>query len=599
MRNRIKPLLVALALLAAIAAVYWPLLDADFLIHDDRTYVTANPHIKEGLTLDSIAWAATSLRASNWHPLTWLSHMLDWQLYGADPAGHHATNLILHAINALVLFALFNVMTGRLWPSAAVAALFALHPLHVESVAWIAERKDLLCALFALLSMLAYVSYARRGGAARYMLTALLLALSLMAKPMAVTLPLLYLLLDYWPLERLKRGLSRLLIEKAPLLLLSALSSAMTLIAQQRGGAMASTEAVAFPLRLANAAVSSMRYIFKMIWPSDLSIYYPHPNLLGGNPWSWWQIAGASLLLVTISWVVIRMVKMRYLAVGWLWYLGMLLPVLGLVQVGPQAMADRYTYLPLTGLFVMAVWGGAALLSRRLGPLLMIGLLVACGAASRAQAGHWRNSVTLFEHALEVNPGDPVIHNYLGTALQDAGRESEALEQFRAAAAAAPGYAKAQFNLGSALLARGELETAIERLGLAARLEPEPGALTNLGNALEAAGRAEEALAAYRSALRLDPDDAGANYNLGVALHRRGEPAAAIPYYRRALQAEPDHPQAHNNLGLALQATGALDEAIEHYREALRIDPGHVNARGNLEKALRQRRDQSTISSSP
>jgi len=269
-RNRIQLLLVVLALLAAIAAAYWPLLDADFLIHDDRTYVTANPHIKEGLTLESTAWAATSLRASNWHPLTWLSHMLDWTLYDADPAGHHATNVLLHAINALLLFALFKIMTGRLWPSAAVAALFALHPLHVESVAWIAERKDLLCGLFALLSTIAYVAYARRGGTARYLLTALLLALSLMAKPMAVTLPLLFLLLDHWPLERSDRGFSRLLLEKVPLLVLSALSSIITLIAQQGGGAIAS-EGVALPLRLANAAVSSVRYIFKMIWPVDLS----------------------------------------------------------------------------------------------------------------------------------------------------------------------------------------------------------------------------------------------------------------------------------------------------------------------------------------
>jgi len=597
-RNRIQLLLVVLALLAAIAAAYWPLLDADFLIHDDRTYVTANPHIKEGLTLESTAWAATSLRASNWHPLTWLSHMLDWTLYDADPAGHHATNVLLHAINALLLFALFKIMTGRLWPSAAVAALFALHPLHVESVAWIAERKDLLCGLFALLSTIAYVAYARRGGTASYLLTALLLALSLMAKPMAVTLPLLFLLLDHWPLERSDRGFSRLLLEKVPLLVLSALSSIITLIAQQGGGAIAS-EGVALPLRLANAAVSSVRYIFKMIWPVDLSIYYPHPDLLGGSPWSWWQVGGACLVLIAISWIVMRASKMRYLQAGWLWYLGMLVPVLGLVQVGPQAMADRYTYLPLIGLFVMVVWGGAALLPRRLGLLLLIVLLIACGVRSRAQVGHWRDSAALFEHALEVTPGHPVIHNYFGTALQEAGRDTDALEQFRAAALAAPGYARAQFNLGSALLSRGELESAVSHLALAARLEPRADTLTNLGNALEAAGRGPEALASYRSALQLDPDNAGANYNLGVALHRRGEPTEAIRYYRRVLQTDPDHPQAHNNLGLALQATGELDEAIAHYRLALSIDPDHANARGNLEKALRQRRDQSTISNSP
>jgi Flp pilus assembly protein TadD len=599
-RNRIQLLLVVLALVAAIAAVYWQLLDADFLIHDDRTYVTANPHIQEGLTLESVSWAATSMRASNWHPLTWISHMLDWMLYGADPAGHHATNVLLHAINALLLFALFKIMTGRLWLSAAVAALFALHPLHVESVAWIAERKDLLSGLFALLATIGYVEFARRGGSARYLLTALLLALSLMAKPMVVTLPLLFLLLDYWPLERSGRGLTRLLLEKLPLLALSALSSAMTLMAQQRGGAMASTDAVALPLRLANAALSSVRYIFKMVWPADLSIYYPHPNLLGGRPWEWWQVGGACLLLVAISWVVMRITKLRYLAVGWLWYLGMLVPVLGLVQVGPQAMADRYTYLPLTGLFVMVVWGGARIISPRPGLLLLIVLLVVCGARSWTQVRHWRDSISLFEHALEVTPGHPVIHNYLGTALREAGRDGEALEQFRAALLAAPGYAGAHYNLGSALLSRGDLEPAVGHLQLAVRLEPQNAdALTNLGNALEAAGRGEEALAGYRSALQIDPAHAGANYNLGVALHRRGETAEAIRHYRRALQIEPDHVRAHNNLGLALQATGELDEAIEHYRQALRIDPGHANARGNLEAALRQRQDQSMISNSP
>jgi tetratricopeptide (TPR) repeat protein len=525
--------------------------------------------------------------------------MLDWTLYGGDPAGHHATNILLHAVNTLLTFLLFNVMTARLWPSAAVAALFALHPLHVESVAWVAERKDLLCALFALLATLAYVAYARRGGTLRYLLTALLLALSLAAKPMAVTLPLLFLLLDYWPLER-RRSLRLLLLEKLPLALLSALSSIMTLIAQQKGGAVASTDAVAFPLRLANAAISCIRYILKTIWPAELSVFYPHPDLLGGSPWEWWQVGGACLLLAAVFLLVSRARSMKYLTVGWLWYLGMLVPVLGLVQVGPQAMADRYSYLPLTGLFLMVVRGCKEILPRRLGALLMIVLLIACGARSWVQLKHWRNSVVLFEHALEVTPGHPVIHNYLGTALERAGRHAEALEQYRSALLAAPGYAGASYNLGSGLLARGDAEQAIGHLRLAVGLDPRRAdALTNLGNALAATGRLDEALSSYRAALEVDPSHVGANYNLGVALQRKGDPAAAIPHYRRMLRTEPDHPQAHNNLGLALAATGALQEAIEHFRHAIRIDPGHARARGNLEKALRQRGNQSMNSSSP
>jgi Flp pilus assembly protein TadD len=582
--------LVVLALPAAILAVYGQATGFEFLIHDDHKYVTNNPNIRGGMSLESLRWALTAIRASNWHPLTWISHMIDWELYGADPAGHHATNILLHAVNAILIFVLFKVMTGRLWSSAVVSALFALHPLHVESVAWIAERKDLLSASFALLSALAYVAYARRGGGLRYLLTALLLALSLTAKPMAVTLPFVFLLLDFWPLERFRRGFTRLVLEKMPLLLLSALSCVITLVAQHRGGAVASIEAVTFPLRLANAVVSYVRYMVKTVWPTELSILYPHPYLLGGSPWRWWQVVGAFLVLAAASWLVLRATNRKYLAVGWLWFLGMLVPVLGLVQVGPQAMADRYTYLPLTGLFLMLVWSVAGALPRRPAALLALSVLFACAACSWGQAKHWKDSVSLFERALEASPGHPVIRNYLGTALDRAGRSTEAFEQFRLAVVAAPGYAKANFNLGSAFLKQRNFEMAVRHLRLAVMREPrQPDFLTNLGNALQGTGLLEEALASYRLALEADPAHAEANYNLGLMHHRRGELAEAMRHYHVTLRTKPDHAPAHNNLGLALQASGMLEEAIEHYRQALRIDPAHTKARNNLEAAQRQR----------
>jgi Flp pilus assembly protein TadD len=589
---RKNALLVVLLLLAAVAAVYGQTLGFDFLIHDDRKYVTDNPHVREGLTVEGIGWAFTSMRASNWHPLTWISHMKDCQLFGLEPAGHHFTNVLLHCLNALLLFGLLMRMTGRMWPSSIVAALFALHPLHVESVAWIAERKDLLSATFALLATFAYVAYARRGGAGRYLLVVLLMALGLMAKPMIVTLPFVFLLLDCWPLRRLERSFIRPLIEKLPLLLLSAISSIMTVIAQHRGGAVASMEAVAFPLRLANAVVSYARYIWKSVWPAGLTIHYPHPDLLGGEPWRWWQVGGACLLLIIVSVMIFRAKERRYLLVGWLWFLGMLVPVLGLVQVGPQAMADRYTYLPLIGLFLMVVWGGAEIVSRhrRAAAVVVIVVLAIFTALSFSQARHWCDSVALFEHALEITPGNPVVHNYLGVALQTADRSDEALEQYRAAVQAAPSYAAANYNLGNALFERGDLEAAVVHLGVAARLDASNAdALTNYGNALLATGRTEEAFDHYRRALDVDSAHAGANYNLGLALHRQGKLAEAIEHYRLTLRSDPDHLQAHNNLGLALQSLGRLDEAIAHYRRALSIDPNHANSKRNLERALLSR----------
>jgi hypothetical protein len=482
-----------------------------FVLFDDDHYVTANLHVKSGLTLESVSWAFTTTHSYNWHPVTWLSHMLDIELFGLEPAGHHLTNLLLHVLNALLLFGLLERTTRRLWPSAFVAALFALHPLHVESVAWISERKDVLSTFFGLLAICAYVDYARRGEIASYVLTALLLALGLMAKPMLVTLPLLFLLLDYWPLERIgrhregdvypRRPITRLILEKIPLLAISALSCAATLVAQQR--VMAIQEGLPIGLRLANAVVSYALYVWKAVWPSRLAAHYPHPNLPGGTPWTAWEVGGAALLLLGMTAWAIRASRQRYGIVGWLWYLGMLVPVIGLVQVGNQAMADRYTYLPLVGLFVIIAWGAAELISRwssrqillrRLATVCAVSMLVACIAATRSQVRYWRNSVSLLERALEVSPTNAQVHYDLGIVLGRRGRIDDAIEHYRDALRVAPGHFRAHNNLGIMLAKQGRFDEAVHHYREALRLEPRfTLARHNLSRALKAKRRRERA----------------------------------------------------------------------------------------------------------
>ena len=425
--GRFRSLALALLLVAATAALYGRVAGFDF-VWDDEQYVVGNPPVRAGLTSDGVVWAFTTAHASNWHPLTWLSHMLDVELYGMNPAGHHVTNLVLHALNALLLAGLLSTMTGRLWESVVLAALFAVHPLHVESVAWVAERKDLLSTFFGLLSAWTYVAYTRRGGPARYALTAVFLAMGLMAKPMLVTLPLVFLLLDYWPLERMRRGASLVCLpmEKVPLLALSAASSVVTMSVQRSGGAVSGSDVLPIGQRLANALVSYVRYVGKTLWPENLSALYPHPYLPGGQPWSAWQVVGAGLVLVAITVVVFRVARRPYARVGWLWFLGMLVPVIGLVQVGRQAMADRYTYLPLTGLFLIAVWGFADLSAglrwhrasvRRVSGLIAAAVLSAYAVAAWTQVGSWRDSITLFRRAVQTHPDNPSMHNNLAWIL--------------------------------------------------------------------------------------------------------------------------------------------------------------------------------------
>ena len=547
--RRTLPIAVLLALTTLLA--YWPVVQCGYLNLDDDLYVTANPAVWGGLTLAGARWAFTTTHAGFWHPLTWLSHMLDVELWGPGPTGPHATNLLLHVANVVLLLLLLVRSTGALWPSAAVAALFALHPLRVESVAWVAERKDLLCGLFALTTIWAYVRYAERPRPGRYALVALSLALGLMAKPMLVTLPLVLLLLDRWPL---RRGTSlRLVVEKIPLLGLAASAAVAHMLTAQRAGAIGHLARFPLEARLANALVSYARYLGKTVWPSGLAVFYPYPS-----EWPVWQVAGAAVLLMGVT--ILALVQMRrrpYLLVGWLWFLGMLFPVSGVVQAGSQAMADRFTYLPLIGLFATAAWGGQDLLARWpvRPPALAacaVALLLALGCSTWWQVGYWHDSTRLFTHALEVTSGNWLAHN----------------------------------NLGDALAREGKLEEATQHFAESVRLEPSnPDAHYNLGVVLHRQGRPAEAIEHYRDALRLAPNYPNAHNNLGVALLDGGEVEQAIDELQQAFLLRQDA-GTHFNLGLALATRGRTDEAIEHYREAVRLKPDFGAARQHLADAL-------------
>ena len=478
--------IACLFLTIATLTVYWQAGNHEFINYDDITYVTGNPHLQAGFSPEGIIWAFTSGYAGNWHPLTWISHILDIQLYGMDPGRHHLTNVLFHIGNTLLLFLVFRRMTGALWRSAFIAAIFALHPLHVESVAWIAERKDVLSTFFWMLTMGAYVWYVERRGFLRYLLVLLFFILGLMAKPMLVTLPFVLLLLDYWPLSRFQFGhqngsiviqrksvVIRLICEKIPLFALAAASCIVTLFAQQSGGAVCSFSAFPINIRIANALVSYVGYIVKMLWPHQLAVLYPHPGML-----PWIQVIGACLLLVFISMLAVMALK-RYpwLIVGWVWYIVTLVPVIGLVQVGSQAMADRYTYVPLIGIFIMIAFGVPELLSgwryRKIGLSTMaVACLLVLMATTWFQVRYWANSVTLFERALAVTENNYVLHSNLGVTLFSKGKVDEAIGHFHDAMRINPRYAKAHNNLGTALIHKGKVKKAIAHFREALRIRP-------------------------------------------------------------------------------------------------------------------------------
>jgi tetratricopeptide (TPR) repeat protein len=573
---------LALALLATLPYLVRGV-PATFVGIDDGSYIVNNPAVADGLTAAAVRWAFTTFHVANWHPLAWLSHLLDVTLFGLDARGHHATSILIHGLNTALLFLALLRLTGARWPSALAAALFGVHPLHVESVAWVAERKDVLAGLFFMLVLLAWERHVRRGAHAPTLLAvAALLALGLMAKPMLVTVPFVLLLLDLWPLGRLRLGSGRavrgpspaqVLVEKLPLLALVIASSIMTVIAQRAAGAVATLQSIGPGLRAANAVVSGAEYLAKTFWPAGLAVYYPYPY--AGIPWT--TIAGALALLAALTAAAWRLARERpYLAVGWCWFLGMLVPVIGFVQVGKQAMADRYTYLPLIGVFVAGAWLAASLVRLpRIGsaiPWLGAAAVAACLAASAVQVGYWTDSESLFRRAIAVTRDNPLAHNNLGASLHEQGRREEALQHFQQALRIRPDYVDALMNAGVVLLDLGRDAEAADMFRQSIRLVPRvPTARYYLGQALSAQGLHRDAEASFREALRLRTDYAEAAAYLGLSLAAQGRLAEADASFRAAVHLRPDLAEASYRLGVADAARGRDEAALREFSIALRM----------------------------
>lgn len=624
-RSPVRTLLLLCAALALlVGADYSRVVGNHFIDYDDPAYITANPHIRAGLTLDTAIWAFTTGHRSNWHPLTWLSHALDVTLFGLDPAGHHLVSLALHAANAVLLLLALFLMTGAPWRSAVVAALFALHPLHVESVAWAAERKDVLSTFFWMLTLVLYARHVARPAAATRWLTAVALGLGLLAKPMLVTLPFILLLLDFWPLRRFGGEAEaqgrrlvpppRLFREKLPLFVLVAASCIVTWVVQQRGGAVAALEAVPFGARLANASVAYVTYLVQTFWPSGLGVLYPY-----AAPLPAWKVIGSCAVLAAITIGVLKAARRApYLVTGWFWCIGALVPVIGLVQVGVQSHADRYTYVPLIGIFLMLAWGipdlSRAWRYRRLAlAAAALAALVGCAILTWRQVGYWRDSVTLFEHTLQVTADNYIVDNNLGAALTGQGRLDEGLRYLEEARRIRPDHAPTLSNLGVALQGKGRVQEAINLYREAVKFKPtHVEAWFNLGNALEKTGDLDGAIAAFREAAQLQPDDpaiagrlqaavaakqrpasapqgyagaagdALADYQQGNALRDQGRLDDATAAYRAAIRLDPNFAEAHNNLGSVLGRQGRSDEAILELSKALELDPKLAAAHNNL-----------------
>jgi len=587
---------ISVALIIAVCLIaYGQILSNGFINFDDEVYLTKNLHIKSGINAETVKWAFTAVVSSNWHPLTLISHALDWSLFKDHAGGHHLISLLLHIGSALLLFLFLNKITKNLWPSAFVAALFALHPLRVESVAWSAERKDVLSIFFGLASLYAYAYYVEKPRVARYIFCLILFILGLMSKPMLVTLPFVLLLLDFWPLERWQKALnpinlpiaggtgnqqitkkakkqkraaksipgesrsasptiSHLFLEKTPFFIFAIVSSILTIWAQNKGGAVASLQKLPFSERIMNASVSYVAYLGKTFWPVDLAVFYPYQHNYPD-----WQVAGALLILLGISGLAIYSVKKApFFLMGWLWYLGTLVPVSGLVQVGRQAMADRYTYLPAIGIGIMLAWGIPYLLSsekmRRiiLAPAAAI-VLAVLSILTWQQCGYWKNSVELFNHALQVTNNNYLAHTNLGVALAAEGKNEAAVDNYNAAIRINPNHDNAHYNLANLLAKQGKIDEAINH---------------------------------YREAVRINPNYYLAYNNLGINLAKQRNFAEAIYCYRKALQLEPNDPGFYLNLGASLADSGKLQEAIEQFRTAVYLNPDYDDARRALRIAL-------------
>jgi len=598
-------LIICLLLTITTLAVFWQVQNFEFVNFDDDLFILENHHVQDGLSLKGVVWAFTTTHPDYWHPLPWLSHMLDWHLYGRNPKGHHFNNLLIHLANTLLLFLVLGRMTNAIWRSAFVAALFAFHPLHVEPVAWVTARKDILSTFFWVLTLWGYTLYVERPRPIRYLLLLLSFTLGLMSKPMLVTLPFLLLLLDYWPLRRFQfspRGPDEhprrkkwsekgypgqsslgLIYEKLPLFALAGISICLTVY---WGDNNISTDHKTIGLRVANTLISYVIYIKKTVLPYKLAVFYPYPVVIPV-----WQAVGACLVLIGASALILRSAARHpYLIVGWLWYLGILLPVSGLIQLSGYwpAMADKYTYVPLIGLFIIIAWGIPDIVPGRSYQRIVIILSAFLVISSFMifswwQVRHWRNSIALFGHALNATSDNYLAHNNLGHALAQKGELKDAIPHFTAALRIKPNDVNLHNNIGAVLARQGRLKEAVPHFLKALEIAPDSIiANYNLGRALLSKGKFEDAIKRFSRAIGVKPDYAEAHYHLGIALAQQGKMDNAIAHFTEALRIKPDYPEAHNNLGVVLYRKEELLEALSHFSRALQIRPAYKDASRNL-----------------
>ena len=586
-REKHVKFLIHISLVAVTLAAYEPTLHNSFVNYDDNLYITENPLVIGGITPDSFVWAFTQPNDYMWHPLTTLSHMLDCQFFDLKAPWHHFVSLLFHIVNVLLVFWIFSNFKVTIWPGAFIAAIFALHPMQVESVAWAAERKTVLSGLFWLLTISVYIWYTKRPIIGRYILLFLVYGLCIMTKPVVVTLPFVLLLLDYWPLERFGRqraeekvSVAKVIGEKIPLIALSVTLSVITFLVQLKSNAVINIESLPLKDRIANVFLSYTRYIGKLFWPQNLAVFYP----FDANSFAFWQVAMCVLLLLVISIFVIRFGRnQKYLPVGWFWFVTTLVPVIGLVQVGLQAFADRYTYIPYIGLFIMIAWGLPEFLSKwpqrkiALG-LSMVIILTTLGICAHRQVSFWNNSFTLFSHAIEVTQNNYIAHNNLGVAYNSIGRYQDAVEAYKQTIRIKPDYAEAHYNLGVAYdkLSRGKDE--IEAYKQAIKIKPDYAkAYYNLGVSYEDLGRHQDAIEAYKQTIRIKPDYADAYINLGVIYYKLGRYQDAVETYKQTIRIKPDFALVHYNLGVTYVVTGDKSLALEEYKILKNLDTAKAN----------------------
>jgi len=591
--TRQTALLISLLLILVTTVLYWQVREFDFVNYDDTKYIVDNPHIQNGISFDSIIWAFTTQYFSNWHPLTWLSYLLDFKAFGLWAGGYHLVNLFFHICNTLLLFFVFRKMTGQIWQSGFLAALFALHPLHVESVAWISERKDMLSAFFWLLSIWAYIRYVRRPLWHRYLWVVVLFILGLMSKPMVVTLPFVLLLLDFWPLRRLELDIPEtkfylkiagLIREKIPMFLLAAASAGITFYAQHQGGAVQSFDVLPLSDRLITAVTSYVIYIIKTVYPVKLVVFYPYLVEI-----SWWNSIVAIMTLASLTGLAIKLLhRDSYIIIGWLWFLGTMVPVIGLVQVGGQSMADRYMYLPMIGLLIIIAWGIPDLLAYSRYKRAMVGLLAIItisiiSTITWTQVGYWRNSTTLFSHAIGIMPDNVLARNKLGEALSKKGELIQAIPHYEFVLKQNPWNHDALINLGLTLLNMEKPSDATVYFNRVLEISPDdPQALRLSGYAMAAMGNYEQAIQYYVQALKKDQTNAELHFFIGVAYNALTKQSMAVHHYQKAIELKPDDTLASLNLGNIYYRSGRMDLAGKIYLFAFHHEPNNPDVLSKL-----------------